>query len=184
MNLIKNPTSGRRESWTVKAPQSSFSDGWYYSDNDNTAVKANGDGTMDMWVKNNQLGIAYLYQPVQTVPGHRYQFTATVSDRGNGKYAVLASNNSPNTGLGGTGGWQLPGNASVNFTAISRSSVINLNASSQSATAAGNTRFSNVKLVDLTELWICGLKITNWELLIYTNLYKHGNNQRINLLLR
>ncbi|MBC1418592.1 cell wall-associated (serine) protease [Listeria fleischmannii] len=149
MNLIKNPQFNGVTSWNVKAPQSSFSDGWYYSDNGNSAVRPNGDGTLDMWAKTNQTGIALLSQYVQTVPGHRYQFTATVTDGGNGKYAVLVTNGSPATGIGGTGGWQSPGNASVAFTAISRSSIINLNGSSQSGTVAGNSRFSNVKLVDL-----------------------------------
>ncbi|MBC1398375.1 cell wall-associated (serine) protease [Listeria fleischmannii] len=150
MNLIKNPQFNGLTGWVTKT-QSSYSDGWYYSDNDNTAVKANGDGTMDMWVKNNQLGIAYLYQPVQTVPGHRYQFTATVTDRGNGRYAAMLSNVDGDsvTIIASTGGWVLPGNTSIDFTAKSRNSRITFNGNSQSGTAEGNTRFSNVKLVDL-----------------------------------
>ncbi|EUJ55294.1 Ig-like domain-containing protein, partial [Listeria fleischmannii] len=132
--------------WKLLYSQSSFSNGWYYSQNNNSAVRPNGDGSVDMWVKNSQLGKVVIYQRVKTVPGHRYRFTATVTDKGNGLYAVLVNNG---TGSLHNESWKSPGNSSFTFTADTQSTSINLNGYSSSGTASGQVRYSNVKLVDL-----------------------------------
>ncbi|EMG28649.1 hypothetical protein X560_1301 [Listeria fleischmannii 1991] len=151
-NVLKNTEFNGFDQWYLTFPYTSIThDGWYCTQVSgayvNSSVKPFGDGQLGLWAVTDVGNRGELNQDVKTIPGHRYRFTASVSNESNGLYAVSASSGSRKVY---DSGWRAaPANAEATITADSENTTITLSGFGTKQTRVGYVIFSNVKLVDL-----------------------------------
>ncbi|MBC2106679.1 Ig-like domain-containing protein [Listeria booriae] len=131
---------------------------WYYYNKtlngNNSAARFNGNGSVDIWQGSNQDNAGMLTQDITLIPGHTYRIKATVANNKSqsGIDIYGAGYNVQRTAIFRSGNWNSADNYSVNDTFVATAASCTIQLSMITTTGSGTTNFSNLSIVDLSQL--------------------------------
>ncbi|MBC6163826.1 hypothetical protein HB999_10145 [Listeria booriae] len=170
-NLLQNTQFNGMTNWNTVISQGGSTDriistpttynnstNWYYYNKTlngtNSAVRFNGNGSVDIYEGNNQDNAGLLTQNITLIPGHTYRIKGTIVNNKSqsGINIYQAGYDVRRATIFSSGGWNPASSFSVNRTFVATAASCTLQLEMITTTGSGTTNFSNLSIVDESQL--------------------------------